>query len=68
MIKKRTLKKDGRYLIYYSFPHESDSIEDDRKAALTKAGRGVVSHVGNAMEPGAEAMGCDCRSPAGKNL
>ncbi|NLB74362.1 MAG: hypothetical protein GX795_10135 [Firmicutes bacterium] len=68
MIKKRILKDDGRYLIYYSFPHESDSIEDGHQDALTTADMGVVADVGDAMEPDAKAMGCDCNSPAGEDV
>jgi hypothetical protein len=68
MVKKRILKEDGRYLIYYSFPHESDSTDDRHEDALTTADMGVVADVGDAMEPDVTAMGCNCNSPAGEDV
>jgi hypothetical protein len=68
MIKKRILKEDGRYLIYYSFPYESDSTEDRHGDAFATADRGVVGDVRDAMEPNATAVGCNCDSPTGKDV
>ncbi len=68
MTKKKILKEDGRYLIYYSFPHESDLTVDKHRATLATADRGVVEDVRDAMEPNATAMGCNCNSPPGKNI
>ena len=68
MIKKKILKEDGRYLIYYSFLRESDLTGDKHHRALTKADKGMIDDVRDAMEPGASAMGCNCNSQAGKNI
>jgi hypothetical protein len=68
MVKKRILKEDGRYLIYYTFPHEADSTEGGHGDAPTTANKGVVADVGDAMEPHATAMGCNCNSPPGEDV
>jgi hypothetical protein len=68
LVKKRILKEDGRYLIFYSFPHEPDSTEDRHEDVNTTADMGVVADVGDAMEPNVKAMGCNCNSPAGEDI
>ena len=52
MEKRRIIKEDGRYLVFYSF------------ACNDEAGREVIEDVRAEMEPGSRGMGRDGHSQA----
>lgn len=68
MIKKKILKDDGRYLIFYSFPGKPEPGAGEHRAAPACREGGVTDNVGDAMEPCAQAMGCDSNTPPGKDI
>ena len=57
MKKRKTIKEDGRILIYYSFD-ENPVSSGEQSVATRNSDNGGKANVWNALEPNTRRMGC----------